>query len=66
VDHTTSSSVQQAQTVEGTQYVGSAKGDVRVRFVLVAGTNLFPRRLTGNDKYECRAEIKEVALTGYK
>jgi hypothetical protein len=66
VDHTTSSSVEQAQTVEVTQYVGSAKSDVRIRFVLVAGTNLFPRRVTGNDTYSCRAEIKEVALTGYE
>jgi hypothetical protein len=44
---------------------GSAKSDVRIRFVLVAGTNLSPRRLTGADKYECRAEIKDVSLTGY-
>ena len=66
VDHTASSSVQEAHVIEVTQYLGSAATDVRLRFVLIAGTNLSPRRLTGNDNYECRAEIKGVALTGYK
>lgn len=64
--HTDTGTVQAAKTVEITQYLGSAKSDVRVRFLLIAGTNLSPRRVTGADKYECRAEIKDVALTGYK
>jgi len=39
---------------------------VRVRFVLVGGDASLARRDTGSDKYSCRAEIKEVVLTGYK
>src|SRR5262249_24568723 len=49
VAHTASSSVERAQFVDITQYLGSATCDVRVKFVLLAGTNLFPRRTTGND-----------------
>lgn len=64
-NHTANTSSETAQEVEITQYLGSALSDVRLRFEFVAGTNQFPRRLTGNATYTCRSAIKNVTLVGF-
>lgn len=65
-DYTGTSTFEGAREVEIVQYLGSARSDVRLRFELIAGTNQFPRRVTGNPTYTCRAAIKNVLLTAHK
>jgi len=63
-DHTSATTTQNAREVEITQYLGSARDDVRIQFVLVVGTAQFPRKNI-NDAYTCRATATGLSLQGY-